>query len=478
MRRLHFIVWHNNDAYIALTGFDGAHRGTFFVQQIRGDRHWHDGMNFFGVFFQRFFFNQTQNRERQRLVVTHGTGTGAARADVMAGLAQRWAQALTGHLQQTKTGDMADLNARAVLANGFTQTVFHRTLMANRRHIDEVDNDQAAEVAQTQLAGNLISRFKVGIKRRLFDIAAAGGAGGVDIDRGQRFGAVDNDRPAGRQAHFTLEGGLNLRFNLIMAEQRDFTGVQFDFAAEIRTTQRGDMLAGQLEHFRVIDQDFADVLAQIVAESTNNDVTFLVDQERRRTALCRFLNRFPVLQAEAQVPLQGFGGFADACGAHDKAHAVRQLKARQRFFQFGAIVTLNTTGNSPGARVVRHQDQIAACQADKGSERRAFVAAFFFINLHDNFLTFTQDVFNIRTAMRIVIGGEVFAGDFFEGEETMTLGAVIDKRGFKAGFNAGDLAFVDVRFFLFVPGAFDIQVVQALPINKGDAQLFLLSCVD
>lgn len=81
----------------------------------------------------------------------------------------------------------------------------------------------------------------------------------IDIDRGQRFGAIDNDRPAGRQAHFALEGGLNLRFDLIMAEQRDFTGVQFDFAAEIRTTQRGDMLARQLKHFRVIDQDFADV---------------------------------------------------------------------------------------------------------------------------------------------------------------------------------------------------------------------------
>lgn len=60
----------------------------------------------------------------------------------------------------------------------------------------------------------------------------------------------------------------------------------------------------------------------------------------------------------------------------------------------------------------------------------------------------------------------------------MTLSAVIDKRGFKARFNTSDFAFVDVRFFLLVPGAFDIQVVQALPINKSDAQLFLLSCVD
>jgi hypothetical protein len=85
----------------------------------------------------------------------------------MAGLTQRRAQALTGHLQQAKARNMADLNTRTVLTDGFAQTVFYRTLVANRRHIDEVDNDQAAEVAQTQLAGNFIGCFKVGVERRL-----------------------------------------------------------------------------------------------------------------------------------------------------------------------------------------------------------------------------------------------------------------------------------------------------------------------
>ena len=60
----------------------------------------------------------------------------------------------------------------------------------------------------------------------------------------------------------------------------------------------------------------------------------------------------------------------------------------------------------------------------------------------------------------------------------MTLCAVVDKRSFKAGFNARDFTFVDVGFFLFVSGAFDIQVVQTLTVNQGNAQLFLLSCVD
>jgi hypothetical protein len=43
---------------------------------------------------------------------------------------------------------MANLDTCTVLAYRFTQTVFYRTLVAYRRHIDEVDNDQATEVTQ------------------------------------------------------------------------------------------------------------------------------------------------------------------------------------------------------------------------------------------------------------------------------------------------------------------------------------------
>ncbi|VDZ74006.1 Uncharacterised protein [Atlantibacter hermannii] len=60
----------------------------------------------------------------------------------------------------------------------------------------------------------------------------------------------------------------------------------------------------------------------------------------------------------------------------------------------------------------------------------------------------------------------------------MSFSTIINESGFETRFNAGDFSFVDVRFFLFVARAFNIQVVQALPINKGDTQLFLLSCVD
>ena len=99
VRGLHLIVRDDDDANVALAGFNRADCGTFFVKQVRSDRYRNDRVDFFGVLFQRFFFNQAQDRERQRFVVTHGTGAATAWAHVVAGFAQRRAQTLAGHLQ-------------------------------------------------------------------------------------------------------------------------------------------------------------------------------------------------------------------------------------------------------------------------------------------------------------------------------------------------------------------------------------------
>ncbi len=309
---------------------------------------------------------------------------------------------------------MANLNTCTILTHGFTQTVFNRTLMANWRHIDKIDNDQATQVTQAQLAGNFVSGFKVGVKRRFFNVAAARGACRVDVNGGQRFGGVDNNRAAGRKTHFALEGRFNLRLDLIVAEQRNFTGVQFDFAAEIRTAQRGNMLTSQLQHFRVVDQNFADVLAQIITESTNDNVTFLMDKERCRTAFRRLFNRFPVLHTEAEIPLKCLSRFTHTRGADDQAHTVWQFQCGKRLFQFGTVIAFDSARNAASTGVVWHQNQVTSCQTDKGSQSSAFIAAFFFIDLYNDFLTFTQDILNVRTAMGVVVGREVFAGNFFQ----------------------------------------------------------------
>lgn len=85
---LHLIVRHDDRFHATLTFLDRAHRFTFFVQQVRSHLNWHDSVNFFGVFFQRFFFDQTKNGQRQRFVITDGAGAVTAWANVMAGFTQ------------------------------------------------------------------------------------------------------------------------------------------------------------------------------------------------------------------------------------------------------------------------------------------------------------------------------------------------------------------------------------------------------
>jgi hypothetical protein len=48
----------------------------------------------------------------------------------------------------------------------------------------------------------------------------------------------------------------------------------------------------------------------------------------------------------------------------------------------------------------------------------------------------------------------------------MPLRAKVNKCSFQAGFNPGDFALVDIGFFLDAGTVFDVQVVQALPVDE------------
>src|SRR5690606_2416710 len=97
--------------------------------------------------------------------------TVAARAGVLARLAERGAQALARHLEQTEARDTAHLDAGAVLLQRLLEPVLDLALVARRGHVDEVDDDQPAEVAQAQLARDLVGGLEVRIERGLLDVA-------------------------------------------------------------------------------------------------------------------------------------------------------------------------------------------------------------------------------------------------------------------------------------------------------------------
>ncbi len=386
VRGVHMRVGQDQHAY-AGAGFGLGQGVALFVEQEGGDRYGYVGTYFGGAVLQGFFFDQAQHGQGQGLDVADGAAAITARADDAAGLTQRRAQTLTGHFQQAEARDATNLYSGAVGFKAFTHAFFDGTLVLGRRHVDKVDDDQAADVAQAQLASDLFGCFQVGLQRSFFDIATLGCAGGVDVDGNQGFSVVDHDGAAGRQFHFALEGGLDLALDLEAVEQRYAVFVQLHLARILRHDLADEAQGFFLDLFAV-DQYFTDVLAQVVADGADDDVAFLVDQERGLALFRGALDGFPELQQVVEVPLQFFCAAAKAGGAHDHAHVGRYVQAVQGFAQLVTLFALDAARNAAGTGVVRHQYQIATGQADKGGQGCALVATFFLVDLDNDFLAF------------------------------------------------------------------------------------------
>src|SRR5690554_899343 len=474
VRGVHVRVRQHQDADFGA----GLHLGQGFallVEQEGSNGYGNVGADLGGTILQCLFFDQTQYRQGQGLDVADGAAAVTARADNTAGLTQGGTQTLARHLQQAEAGDPAYLNPGAVGFQAFADTLFHGTLVLGRGHVDEVDDDQAADVAQTQLAGNFLGGFEVGLQGSFLDVSTLGRAGRVDVDGHQGLGVVDHDGAAGGQFDLTVEGGLDLALDLEAVEQGHAVFVQLDLAGVLRH-HLTDEVESLIAHGRVVDQYFTDILTQVVADGADDDVAFLIDQEGATAFTGGTLDGFPQLQQIIQVPLQFLGAAAQAGGADDHAHVGGHVQAVQCFAQLIALFALDPAGNTPGAGVVGHEYQVAAGQADEGGQGSALVAAFFLVDLDYDFLAFLENFLDVDPAFGLL--GEVFAGDFLERQEAVAFGSEVDEGGFEAGLDAGDAALVDVGFLLLPCAGLDIQVVQSLAIYQRNAQLFWLSCVD
>ena len=140
-----------------------THGVAFLVQQERGDRNRQNRADFGAGFFQSLFFEETGDRECRRLNVANRAESTTPGADDSACFTQRCAQTLTRHFHQAKSRDSANLHACTVDLQRVAHAVFNRALALLNRHVDVVDDNQAADVPQSQLATDLVGRFEVGI---------------------------------------------------------------------------------------------------------------------------------------------------------------------------------------------------------------------------------------------------------------------------------------------------------------------------
>ena len=257
IRRVQVFVRHEQHGD-ALLEFDLRDFGALLVEQEAGHFHWHLHMHGGRVVLHRLFLHHAQDLQRARLRVADVAGAVAARAGDVRAFAQRRAQALAAQLQQAEFRDRTELHTRPVLAQRVAQAGFHLTPVLRLFHVDEVDNDQAPQVAQAHLARDFVRGLQVRARRGFLDVAAARAARAVHVHRYQCLGVVDHDRAARGQVHGARERGFDLVLDLEAAEQRRVVAVALHLVCGL-----GHHMAHELMRLLVnvvgVDEDFADV---------------------------------------------------------------------------------------------------------------------------------------------------------------------------------------------------------------------------
>ena len=100
--------------------------------------------------------------------------------------------------------------------------------------------------------------------------------------------------------------------------------------------------------------------------------------------------------------MQFFGLTSDAGGPDDNADVVGGNHLLQLFTQILAVFTTDPARHATRLGIGRHQHQVAASQRNIGRQGSTLVAAFFFFDLDDQFLTFLYRIANRQLAFRSV----------------------------------------------------------------------------
>src|SRR4051812_38831454 len=100
--------------------------------------------------------------------------------------------------------------------------------IASVLHVDEVENDDPAEIAKADLTGDLINRFHIGAGDRVLEsgVTLANKFACINIDRDEGFGLVEDEIAARFQPYAGFESLIDLLLHAVIFQDRLVTRVE------------------------------------------------------------------------------------------------------------------------------------------------------------------------------------------------------------------------------------------------------------
>src|ERR1700686_4202350 len=336
-------------------------------------------------------------------------GAGAIRAGLAEHALESLLGALAGDAHQAKFVEGQRFRRRFIFFEGLLQREQNFVAVAALFHVDEVDHDDAAQIAQTNLAHDFLHRFQIGFDDGVFEARGtfADEFAGVDVDGHQRFGVVDDDVAAGLQPHFGAQGFVEFVLNAELFEDGRFLGVQLD-AADQLGLEAADEFNDLAEFFFAIDPDGGEIVADVIAQDAFDEIQIAMEQRRSFALLAALLDFVPGGAEEFDVGANFFVGGATSRGAHDEAAGIAAAGFANEASQARAIIGAGDFARDADVIDGGHVHEEAARQSDVTGDARAFFAERLLGDLDDYILTSLEHFGNeLRAARRAMMASLV-----------------------------------------------------------------------
>src|SRR5205823_6407710 len=297
---------------------------------------------------------------------------------------QALAGALAGHFHEPERREAHDVGLGAIRGQRPLEGAEHRAAVRLIAHVDEVDDDDAAEIAQPQLPRDAHRRLEVGAEDGLLEIAMTHIGAGVHVDGGHRFGLVDHQVAAGLQRHLAIERLGDLLLDAVEVEYQPRAGVQFD-----ERRRPGHEGGGELLHTLVlarrIDQHAAHAAAELIAQHPQAQRQVLVYHRAGRHLAGTRAHVIPQLGEIGHDLAPGLGSGPLRCRAHDVTAArAGGQQLRQHRLQSRAFGLVLDARRHPDRLTARQVHQIARRQGNEGGEPRTLGADGVLDHLHQD----------------------------------------------------------------------------------------------
>src|SRR3954471_16973493 len=379
------------------------------------------------------------------------------------GLQQPAADALARHLDEPERGHLGDLVLGAVARQAFEHPAKHELAVALQHHVDEVDDDDAADVTQPELVHDLLGGLEVVAGDRLFEVAALPGElAGVDVDDGHGLGTVDDQRTAAGQPHLALHGLGDLLVDPVAGEDVVVLGPQLQPVGQMRRDVT-DVLLDHVPGFFALDDELGEVLVEDVAHDADGEVRLAVQHRGSVRRLGLALDVLPLRGQPRDVAGQLLLGRALGGGPDDHAgvlgHDLLEDLLEARALLVGELAA------DAGHRAVRDVHEVASGQRYLAGQPGALVPERVLGDLHQDRLARLQRRLD---AARLALQPGQVPVDLAGVQHRVAALADVDERRLHGGQDVLHLAEVDVADVGLVAGAVDVVLDQHVVLEDAD----------